>query len=107
MLGRRGVGPSVTCPDCGMTYIEDADWSGPAHNDGDCIKHLRSQIAILTKERDEARSEGGMKQVFEMGRELGLLQGGVGLAVALWLGEWGRRYEVKEERMWYERVLEQ
>lgn len=32
----------VTCRACGATYIDDADWSGPAHSERDCIRELQA-----------------------------------------------------------------
>jgi len=46
--------PKVTCPDCGLTYVDDADWSGPAHPDRDCIRVLKERLAKVERERDQA-----------------------------------------------------
>ena len=35
----------VTCPECGLKYVDDADWSGPAHGERDCIRELQRQLA--------------------------------------------------------------
>ncbi|HYX21484.1 MAG TPA: hypothetical protein VFA98_11625 [Thermoanaerobaculia bacterium] len=37
--------PIETCEDCGLTFTDDSDWSGPAHGPRECIAHLRTQLA--------------------------------------------------------------
>jgi len=37
--------PRVTCPDCGLEYADDSDWSGDAHAERHCIAHLKKRLA--------------------------------------------------------------
>jgi hypothetical protein len=45
--------PRVTCAECGLTYTDDSDWSGPAHSQDDCIRELQAKLWKSRKaERD-------------------------------------------------------
>lgn len=44
--------PRVTCTQCGHEYVDDSDWSGPAHNQQDCIRVLRGLLADLYRTAD-------------------------------------------------------
>ena len=46
--------PRVTCPDCGLEYVDDSDWSGSAHGERHCREHLQKRLAEVIAERDEA-----------------------------------------------------
>ncbi len=37
----------ITCPTCGLTYVDDADWSGPAHPERECVASLGAEVTRL------------------------------------------------------------
>lgn len=45
--------PRVSCGECGIEYTDDEDWSGPPHNQRNCIVELRRQCETLRRSRAE------------------------------------------------------
>jgi hypothetical protein len=67
----------VTCPDCGLTYIDDTDWSGDAHSIRHCKEEWKrrallaeSQCLILSKRI--LRTAGGIRRGFGRGMKYGM-----------------------------------
>lgn len=60
------MSPQVTCRACGAMYIDDADWSGPAHSERDCIRELQAlcrKVRVLLGEgalRERLERVGGL-----------------------------------------------
>lgn len=47
--------PRVKCSDCGLTYVDDEDWSGPAHSQQACMSRMRSQLYWLKRVASNAK----------------------------------------------------
>ena len=64
--------PRVTCPDCGLEYVDDSDWSGSAHGERHCREHLQKRLAEVIAERDITEADAGrrIERVAELERQL-------------------------------------
>lgn len=49
--------PRATCPQCGAVYVDWEDWSGPAHSERDCVRHLLGRVSELENEASAFRAD--------------------------------------------------